>query len=126
MSYKMDRELIKTFAGIVLATTDYDVYVAERGTYGFYTNGERVVSFGTDFGMVTISGNYEPTSAAGTGWRIGEVGLSDVTEENLARWIRANAPGWTRNPNPVYTTLDKHLERYGSSSRYTKIEKEAA
>ena len=35
----------------------YDVYIAEKGTYGFFTNGERLVSFQIDYQMNNTENN---------------------------------------------------------------------
>jgi hypothetical protein len=91
----------------------FDAYLAEKGTYGFYTDGVRVVCFAMDLNLC-LSGNYEPSREFGTGWR-----MDDGT--GIEKAIRANAPSWTKNDKPIYTTPEKYLERYQSSSRFTKI-----
>jgi hypothetical protein len=91
----------------------FDVYIAERGTYGFYTNGERVVSFSLDL-VLSLSGNYEPSRESGTGWRMADgIGIKDA--------MAANAPKWTKNKNPIYTTPKKYLKTYQPSSKFTQI-----
>ena len=91
----------------------FAVYIAERGTYGFYTNGERVVSFSLDL-VLSLSGNYEPSQKSGTGWRMEDgIGIKEAME--------ANAPKWTKNKNPIYTTPEKYLKTYQPSSKFTKI-----
>jgi hypothetical protein len=91
----------------------FDAYVAEEGTYGFYTNGVRVVCFAVDFDL-RLSGNYEPSRQSGNGWRMDEgTGIEEA--------IQTDAPSWTENRKPVYTTPEKYLETYQSSSRFVKI-----
>jgi hypothetical protein len=100
----------------------YDVYLSKDKLYGFYTNGERVVSFGGSWQFcVDFSGNYKQSKESGTGWGIAKE-LTDISEEDANAFINANAPAWTRNKNPVYTTPDQHLKTYGISSGYAKFE----
>ena len=97
----------------------YDAYLAERGAYGFYTNGKRVVSFQCDFGCIKVSSNIKPSQQHGTGWIICDLARSDAS--SLERYITMHVPDWVRNPNPQYTTPEQHLACYGASSKYTKI-----
>jgi hypothetical protein len=91
----------------------FDAYVAEEGTYGFCTNGVRVVSFAMNLNLC-LSGNYEPRRQSGTGWR-----MDDGT--GIEEAMQTNAPKWTGNHDPIYMTPEKYLETYQSSSRFTKI-----
>jgi hypothetical protein len=121
----MKRELIQQIAK-KLVSFGYDVYISEDKTYGFYTDGKRVVSFGGQWHFfVDFSGNYATTKQSGTGWQIARE-QSDITEEQASEYIRANAPAWTGNKTPVYTTPEQHLKTYGKSSGYSKFEKVAA
>ena len=100
----------------------YDVYLSKDKCYGFYTNGKRVVSFGGSWQFcVDFSGNYKQSKESGTGWGIAKE-LTDISEEDANAFINANAPSWTRNKNPIYTTPDQHLKTYGNSSGYAKFE----
>lgn len=101
-----------------LKDAGYVVYVAEKGTYGFYTdeNGERVVSFGLDLGNIKWSGNYisERNSGMGTGWR--------MQQDTFYNMLYAPAPHWAtwRGGRWRYATEQDQLDRYGATSRYTK------
>lgn len=89
----------------------FDAYLAARGTYGFITDGKRVVSFQMDLSL-SLSGNYKP-GRSGTGWRM-EDGIS------IEEAMTTDAPRWA-NVNPVYTTPEEHLATYQESSQYVKI-----
>lgn len=101
-----------------LVSYGYDVYVSKSKEYGFYTDGNRVVSFGGYWNFcVDFSGNYFPSKYSGTGWQIAaEQGVP--TKEEAERYIKANAPLWA-NKNPTYTTPEQHLKTYGCNSGYT-------
>ncbi len=92
----------------------FRVFIAERGTYGFYTDkeGSKVISFQADLGGVSFSGNYR-SKQDGTGWRIGE----NLTE--FANVFVAPVPYWASS-NYTITTLEQHLAQYQSSSKYTE------
>lgn len=119
----MKRQLIAHIAQ-KLASFGYTVYIAQSGTYGFYTDGAHVVSFGGPWG-VSFSGTYraltdEGGRSVGSGWLM-EDGkeLSDITEEQARTFITANAPWWaTRGIPVIMTTPEQHLKTYGPSSRY--------
>lgn len=100
-----------------LASYGYTVYLSKDKQHGFYTDGKRVVSFGSFWNYsVDFSGNYAQSRQSGTGWQIAkEQGVP--TKEQAARFIADN--GLWANPNPVYTTPEQHLKTYGSSSGYT-------
>lgn len=116
----MKKELIKHFAQ-KLHSFGYDVYVSGDGRHGFYTNGLRVVSFGGQWNFsVDFSGNYAASRQSGTGWQIATE-QSDITAAQAAAYIAANAPAWTGNACPVYTTPEQHLKTYGKSSAYEKF-----
>lgn len=103
----------------------YRVFIAKDGTYGFYTDGTRVVSFGGYYiGMVDFSGNYNGGANArsvGTGWQIAKE-LSDITEAQAKEFITAYAPRWATQGRAVtYTTPEQHLKTYGKSSGYVEV-----
>lgn len=91
-------------------------FLAEKGTYGFYTDAEgtRVVSFQVDLGTLKLSGNYK-SQECGTGWVMGPWNEGD----DLAEILKAGAPRWATNGEAVrLTTLEQHLKTYQQSSRY--------
>jgi hypothetical protein len=100
----------------------YTVYLSKDQDHGFYTDGNRVVSFGGQWNWsLDFSGNYLPTKVSGTGWQIArDVGVP--TEDRAMAYISAEAPLWA-NLNPVYTTPEEHLKTYGKSSGYTLFQK---
>jgi hypothetical protein len=115
----MKKQLIQHIA-TKLREFGYDVYLSANGEHGFYTNGRRVVSFGGHWNVfVDFSGNYAPTRESGTGWLIADK-QADIKAYQADMYINANAPDWTRNKNPIYTTPDQHLKTYGKSSGYKR------
>lgn len=105
-----------------LCSFGYDVYLSKDKRHGFYTDGKRVVSFGGHWNFfVDFSGNYAPTKTSGTGWGIARE-QSDITQEQAEKYIKANAPRWTGNIDPIYITPEQHLKTYGKSSGYSKFE----
>ena len=113
----MKTQLVNDIAE-ALTSYGYTVYLSKDKQHGFYTDGKRVVSFGGCWNYsVDFSGNYAQSQQSGTGWQIAkEQGVP--TKEQADRWINENAPRWTQNYNPVYTTPEQHLKTYGSSSGY--------
>ena len=103
----------------------YRVFIAHTGEYGFFTDGNRVVSFGGTWNWsVDFSGNYRSKSC-GSGWQI-EKELCGITQEQADSFIRKNPPHWETNGEQVkLTTLDQHLCMYQSSSKYTEMLREA-
>lgn len=93
----------------------FDDYIAERGNYGFYTDGERVVSFAVDLSL-TLSGNYQPSLKSGTGWRISD----DAGFEQIKSAIKANAPQWA-NKAAIYTKPEAYLKKYQASSKFEQV-----
>jgi len=117
----MKKELIQQIAK-KLHAFGYTVYLSKDERYGFYTNGKRVVCFGGSWEFfVDFSGNYMPSKRSGTGWQIATE-QTDITEHQAKAYIEANAPHWTRNLDPIYTTPEQHLKIYGKSSGYTKFD----
>ncbi|WYW04202.1 hypothetical protein Kallioja_00004 [Pseudomonas phage vB_PpuP-Kallioja] len=96
----------------------FRVFIAESGTYGFYTDtdGSRLVSFQFDLGGFKFTGNYKTDQPrqCGTGW-----GLEDGSYHHM---FNQHAPRWAvRDANWQFTTLAEHLKTYQSSSRYTEL-----
>lgn len=105
------------------AAPDLTVCLAERGTYGYFSDGKRVVSFSADLCGLTLSGNYQPGNHnGGTGWRIAD-NAPVPTAENVRQLLYTPAPAWA-NKAPVYTTEAQYLAAYQSSSRFTKLSHE--
>lgn len=118
----MKKELIKRITE-QLVSYGYQVYVSKNGEHGFYTDGNRVVSFGGHWNFsVDFSGNYR-SRHCGTGWQIAKE-MTSIDAHSAEMFIKANAPKWaTRGENVEYTTPEQHLAMYGSSSGYVKVEK---
>ncbi len=111
------RDLAKTLHDFGLV-----VYLAGRKTYGFYTDtvGSRVVTFGLDCGVPHFSGNYAPSTGCGSGWRLPDV-TWPLTKDAAEAMLYANAPQWTGNARPLYTTANQHLDTYQASSKYERF-----
>ena len=115
---KYEQDLIDSVVAEIKAA-GFRVFIAERGTYGFYTDdeGSRVVSFQVDLGAVHYSGNYQ-SQQSGTGWRLDTGDFESMLHAYPPRW----AVG--RETKPVkLITLEDHLKRYQSSSKYTEVKK---
>ena len=111
-----EKEAATDFARAV-AAQGLTVYLASRGTYGFFTDGRRVVCFSVGmFEGVRLSGNYRPSKETGTGWMI----MNGATPEHAAAALATHAPRWA-NRAPVYTTPEEHLKTYGKSSGYSLL-----
>lgn len=105
------------------------VFLAESGTYGFYTDteGRTVVSFQFDLGGFKFSGNYKPRShmagrTTGTGWIFGNT--YEISREGLQSMLDSHAPHWATNGLPVdRSSLVMQLRDYQSSSRFAEVTK---
>ena len=115
----MKKQLVKHFADKIVSF-GYTVYIAKSGTYGFYTDGKRCVSFGGTWNFsLDISGNYK-SNHCGTGWQI-EKEIYNFDKSDAEKWINTNPPYWATNGEPVkLTTPEQHLQIYGKSSGYTE------
>lgn len=119
--YNYNRELIKETAKEI-KSHGFRVFIAERGTYGFYTDaeGSRVVSFEADLCGLRFSGNYQ-SQTCGTGW--GLKSPPSLSKSDLDRTLFSTAPLWaTQGERVSYTTLEKKLAIYQSSSKYKELE----
>jgi hypothetical protein len=120
MSYL--RDAARDFAASIKAL-GFQVYVAERGEYGFITDDTetRVLSFSfTDGGR--LSGNYGPPSReSGTGWCMDAVPSDLLTADHVRKALYAPAPAFAGKGWKRYTTVEQHLATYGNSSRYEKV-----
>lgn len=104
----------------------FRVFLAERGTYGFFTNdeGSRVVSFSFSDGS-SLSGNYGPPSReSGTGWRMTRSPEDLRTAEDVRAALAAMPPEFCGKGWRYMTTLEQHLQAYGASSRYYEIQED--
>ena len=121
MNIETEHTWIREYAEAVKAHAPegVTVYLAESGTYGFFTNGKRVVSFGIGPGGIKLSGHYQPSQGSGSGWRISDDAPAP-TEQRILESLSALAPRWA-NKTPVYTTLERYLATYQSSSNFTQI-----
>lgn len=120
----MKKQLIAEIAQ-QLKSFGYIVYLSEDGHHGFYTDGQRVVSFGGSWEFyVDFSGNYNAGANArtcGTGWGIAKE-CTSITAEEAEKYVKANAPRWATNGLAVtYTTPEQHLATYGGSSGYVEF-----
>lgn len=118
MSYERDRKWIKALADEI-KRDGLRVFLAESGTYGFFTNkeGSRVVSFQTEYLHFAFSGNYKAVDGkrSGSGWRI----TTDHTG-NYSQLLNAYPPSWCGEIKS-FTTLDEYLATYQKSSKYKEI-----
>ena len=97
----------------------FQVFVANSGEYGFYTDGKKVISFQIEFGSIAFSGNYKTDNprSTGNGWRI-----CDSIPASLTDTLNSMPPQWAvGNSRWTFTTLKQHLDTYQKSSRYTEI-----
>jgi hypothetical protein len=103
----------------------YIVYLSKNREYGFYTDGKRVVSFGSPWNFcVNFSGNYSSTHGfCGTGWQFeGGKELGSITAEQAEAFIKADAPHWAIGRTAVtYTTPEQYLKTYGESSGFAEV-----
>jgi len=119
-SIEREKEMISDLVAMIKAA-GFRAFVAERGTYGFFTNaaGSRVISFGIDLGAITFSGNYKTNqpSQTGTGWMIGRT--CDIQTSSFEALIDHYPPRWAvGDAKWQFTSLEQHLKTYQESSRY--------
>lgn len=119
MSYELDRQIIKETAEQT-TKQGYRFFIAESGTYGFITDGQKVVSVGIEYFAPTFSGNYvtDNPRQCGQGWRLEYSGAF-----NCAELLAQNAPRWaTQGAKWRYKTLTEYLAQYQASSRFLEYE----
>ena len=117
MSYK--QEAVQPLADRLKAS-GFRVFIGENGEYGFFTDeaGTKIVSFQTDLGVTSFSGNYKTDKPreTGTGWRI-----TDNDSGKYQEIFDTYPPTWaTKGSKWKYTTLEQHLDMYQRSSKYTE------
>ena len=105
----------------------YDVYIAEKGTYGFFTNGERLVSFQIDYFWFNFSSNHK-SKGFGSGARL--TNDEDCIQYKIEDWCTneflnklLNSQQYRGNGGYFisWTTLKEHMDFYNSSSKYQLI-----
>lgn len=119
-SYKVEN--VAELTAAILAA-GFRVFIAEQGTYGFYSNaeGSHVVSFQCDLGGFKFSGNYRSKSC-GTGWMMGDLVTWSKADLEQAFTNGRCAPHWATHGQPVeITTLVQKLRAYQPSSRFVEV-----
>lgn len=122
MSYEIERQRAYEIAKAI-HDQGFRVFLAERGTYGFFTDaeGSRVISFQCNGVTDSVSGNYVTKDGrkTGTGWRIAD----SIDPELAQQYFDMYAPSWAVGSTEWrFATLEDHLARYGDSSRYTEVD----
>lgn len=114
------KQVIGIMAAYKLLLLGHRVWLSKNKEYGFFENKHGLaVSFGTDFGLITISGNYKPIKrehgrVIGTGFRC--QGRFSLDEINAGLGQFSHAPFWATNRLPVkMSTPADHLLHYPTS-----------
>jgi hypothetical protein len=116
-THELKQQTVQKLADQLVAH-GFTVYLAKSGTHGLYTDGQRVVSFQSEWiGSAKFSGNYQ-SKRSGTGWQLAE-SLAWIDKEMAETFIKASAPRWATTEQVKYTTPEQHLKTYGPSSGYT-------
>jgi len=124
MNYK--QQAIAELADEIISQ-GFRAFIAKNGDYGFYTDaeGNRVVSFSIDLGIIKLSGNYKTSEPrqTGTGWAINynhnaPIDFKCMFDQSAPLWATGSAT-WR------FTTLAEHLKTYQSSSQYTEVVKQS-
>lgn len=107
----------------------FDVYLSSVGNYGFFTDGNKLISFQIDYFFFSFSANHKSINL-GSGYRLTEDDqclLWDVdkfcTLEFLQGLLNCK-PYISKKPHEKFvswTTLEEHLSFYNSSSKYIKL-----
>ena len=96
----------------------YRAYIAEGGTYGYFTDGKKVVSFQYDLCGFKYGGNYVTSDghSCGTGWRLDD-------NDSFSGLISQTPPYWTgvQNTQWHYTSLEEHRKQFQRSSKYKEV-----
>lgn len=100
----------------------YTVYLGASKSHGFYTDGKRVVSFGSCCSSgVNFYGNYETGFGYVSGWVIAKDQAS-ITRRQAIDYIKDDPPSRSNFPDFLYTTPSQHLARFSKSSGYSEFE----
>lgn len=115
------KELINSAAEAIL-DAGFRVFIADSGTYGFFTDveGSRVISIGSDLCRTSVSGNYktDKPGQTGNGWRIAD----DFDPSNVEPYFDSYPPRRAvGDSNWKFTTLEQHLATYQKSSKYKEV-----
>ena len=102
----------------------FRVFLAKSKEYGFITDdkGERVMSFSFSGLQESLSGNYGPPSReSGTGWRLQQRPSQLQTAEDVRKALYERPPEYCGKGWKHFTTLQQHLDTYGTSSGYQEL-----
>lgn len=113
-----DREIAMKFAWNV-KRLGFRVFLSESREYGFITDDSesRVLSFGTSYRMINLSGNYQPSTSHGSGWSIAKDLDVFQNREFIQKCLYMESPF----KNTVLSTVKDYMGRYNSSSKFTEI-----
>lgn len=96
----------------------FRVFLAERGTYGFYTDaeGSKAVSFQFHLGGFKFFGNYKSDQPrqTGTGWQLADGSFQDMFDQ-FPPSRAVGAAAWK------FTTLDQLINIYQNSSKFGEL-----
>lgn len=99
-----------------LKSEGFQVFIAKRGTYGFYCwDYSKVVSFQCDLGGINFSGNYQTNKAGetGTGWRL--------RNDTYQAMINCYPPIWAvKDSKWQFKTVRQYLKTYQKSSLFKR------
>lgn len=113
MSHKKEM-ILKLAKEIKQKYPEYQVYISNSKSpllcWGFYTDGNRVVSFELDFFKYTFLGNYHSKNGTGNGWRM-EHGLSyeEMLECDPPNWATGGQAMTMKKPSE-YMRNQKYIE----------------
>lgn len=121
MGYEYQKQRAAEIAAQIKAQ-GFRVFLAEQGTYGFFTDeeGTRVVSFQVNGLRDSVGGNYRASEPqkTGNGWQISE----SINPEIAQNYFDKEAPHWAvGKASWRHTTLEEHLATYQASSKYSEV-----
>lgn len=97
----------------------FRVFLSESEEYGFITDEteSRVLSFGASYGMIKLSGVYQPNSGHGSGWGIAKELDVIQSKDFIQKCLYLPSP----YASTKLSTVKDYLNRYQSSSKFNKI-----
>ena len=119
--FNYEKEITVAFAQRAVRL-GFQVFIAEKGTYGYYTAGDGVVSFQYDCGSIQLSGNYKTNQPkqTGGGWRMYDDSVV-IDDKAITAAINAKPPRWAvGQANWELTTPEQYRASYQDSSRYVE------